>query len=158
LQNKLFLGNLDAKRDWGFAGDYVEAMWLMLQQKEPDDYVIATGETHSVRELCYLAFKEAGIEIHWEGEGVDEKGIDTSSSNTIIEVDPTYFRPTEVDLLKGDPSKAREKLGWEPKVCFAKLVKMMVASDLKEAKHETICLREGFSYNGANINSLFSRY
>jgi GDPmannose 4,6-dehydratase len=130
LQDKLYLGNLNAKRDWGFAGDYVEAMWLMLQQDEPDDYVVATGETHSVREFTELAFKEAGIYVEWEGEGVNEKGKDVDSGKVLVEVDPAFYRPTEVDLLIGDPSKAREKLGWKTKVSFEELVRMMVKNDL----------------------------
>jgi GDPmannose 4,6-dehydratase len=130
LQEKLYLGNLDAKRDWGFAGDYVEAMWLMMQQDEPDDYVIATGETHSVREFVELAFREVGIEIEWQGIGVDEVGVDRASGNILIEIDPRYHRPTEVDLLLGDPTKAKEKLGWNSKVGLNELVKMMVHSDL----------------------------
>ena len=129
-QAKLYLGNLDAKRDWGFAGDFVEAMWLMLQQDVPEDFVIATGENHTVREFADLAFKYAGIDITWQGQGVNEKGICTKTGKTLVEIDPKYFRPTEVDLLLGDPSKAREKLGWEPKVKFAELVKMMVEADL----------------------------
>jgi GDPmannose 4,6-dehydratase len=131
LQEKLYLGNLNAKRDWGFAGDYVEAMWLMLQQDEPDDYVVATGETHSVREFTELAFKEAGIDIEWEGEGVNEIGRDIDSGKVLVEVDPMFYRPTEVDLLIGDSSKAREKLGWRPKVSFEELVSMMVKGDLR---------------------------
>jgi GDPmannose 4,6-dehydratase len=132
LQEKLYLGNLDAKRDWGFAGDYVEAMWLMLQQDEPDDYVIATGETHSVREFVELAFREVGIGIDWQGQGVDEVGVDRASGNVLIEVDPRYYRPTEVDILIGDPTKAKEKLGWEAKVEFEELIKIMIEVDLKE--------------------------
>ena len=130
LQDKLYLGNMNAKRDWGFAGDYVEAMWRVLQQTEPDDYVIGTGETHSVREFTELAFKEAGIEIEWEGEGVNEVGKDKATGKVLVEVDPRYYRPTEVELLISDPSKAREKLGWEPKVSFEELVKMMMESDM----------------------------
>jgi GDPmannose 4,6-dehydratase len=130
LQDKLYLGNLDAKRDWGFAGDYVEAMWLMLQQDEPDDFVIATGETHSVREFVQLAFEEVGIEIEWRGEGVDEVGVDAATDDMLIEIDPRYYRHTEVELLLGDPSKAKEKLGWKAKVEFRALVKMMVEGDL----------------------------
>lgn len=131
LQDKLYLGNLNAKRDWGFAGDYVEAMWLMLQQDKPDDYVVATGETHSVREFTELAFREAGIDIEWEGEGVNEIGRDADSGKVLVEVDPMFYRPTEVDLLIGDPSKARERLGWKTKVSFEELVKMMMRSDLR---------------------------
>ena len=130
LQDKLYLGNLNAKRDWGFAGDYVEAMWLMLQQDEPDDYVVATGETHSVREFTELAFKEAGINLEWENEGVNEIGRDVDSGKVLVEVDPAFYRPTEVDLLIGDSSKAREKLGWKTKVSFEELVRMMIKSDL----------------------------
>ncbi|MDD3246574.1 MAG: GDP-mannose 4,6-dehydratase [Methanosarcina sp.] len=131
LQEKLYLGNLNAKRDWGFAGDYVEAMWLMLQQDKPEDYVVATGETHSVREFTELAFREAGIDIEWEGEEVSEVGRDADSGKVLVEVDPMFYRPTEVDLLIGDPSKAREKLGWKTKVSFEELVKMMVKSDMR---------------------------
>jgi GDPmannose 4,6-dehydratase len=131
LQKKLYLGNLDAKRDWGFAGDYVEAMWLMLQQDEPEDYVIATGETHSVREFAELAFKEAGIDIEWRGKGKDEVGVNSENGDVLIEIDPRYFRPTEVDILIGNPSRAKEKLGWEAKVGFEELVKMMVEGELE---------------------------
>lgn len=131
LQKKLYLGNLDAKRDWGFAGDYVEAMWLMMQQDEPDDYVIATGETHSVRDFVELAFREVGIDIEWKGQGIDEVGIDSSTGNVLIEIDPRYYRPTEVDLLIGNPRKAREKLGWKSGLSFEDLVKMMVEADMK---------------------------
>jgi GDPmannose 4,6-dehydratase len=132
IQEKLYLGNLDAKRDWGFAKDYVEAMWLMLQQEKPDDYVIATGETHSVREFAELAFKEAGINILWQGDGAEEVGIDASTGKVIVEIDPRYYRPTEVDILIGDSSKAREKLGWKPKVKLEELAKIMVKSDEEE--------------------------
>lgn len=131
LQEKLYLGNLDAKRDWGFAKDYVEAMWLILQQEYPEDYVIATGETHSVREFTELAFKEVGIEILWKGKGSDEVGIDSSTGKVLVEIDPRYYRPTEVDLLIGDPSKAKEKLGWKPKVKLEELVKIMITADEK---------------------------
>ena len=130
LQEKLYLGNLDAKRDWGFAGDYVEAMWLMLQQDEPDDLVIATGETHSVREFVELAFGEVGIEIEWQGEGVDEVGLDAATGDVLVKIDPRYYRPTEVELLLGNPTKAKEKLGWEAKVGLRELVKMMVEGDI----------------------------
>ncbi len=134
LQEKLYFGNLDAQRDWGFAGDYVEAMWLMLQQDEPDDLVIATGKTHSVREFVELAFGEVGIEIEWKGEGVDEVGVEKGTGDVLIEVDPRYYRPTEVDILIGDPRKAKEKLGWEAKVGLEELVKMMVEGDLKKSR------------------------
>ena len=131
LQERLYLGNLDSKRDWGFAGDYVEAMWLMLQQKEPEDYVIATGKTHSVRKFTELAFKELEINIIWEGSGSEEVGLDANTGKVLIAIDPRYYRPTEVDLLIGDPSKAREKLGWEPKMKLEELVKIMIKADEK---------------------------
>jgi GDPmannose 4,6-dehydratase len=130
LQEKLYLGNLDAKRDWGHARDFVEGMWLMLQQDKPDDYVLATGETHTVREFVELAFAEVGIEIVWKGQGVAEHGICGRSGKVLVEVDPAYFRPTEVDILLGDATKAREKLGWTHKITFEKLVTEMVANDL----------------------------
>ena len=130
LQERLYLGNLDAKRDWGFAGDYVEAMWLMLQQDVPDDFVIATGKTHSVREFVELAFGEVGIGIEWRGEGVDEIGVDAATGAALVKIDPRYYRPTEVELLLGDPRKAKEKLGWVAKVGLRELVKMMVEGDL----------------------------
>lgn len=129
-QDKLYLGNLDAKRDWGYAKDYVEAMWLMLQQEQPVDLVIATGEAHSVREFVEEAFRHAAIELKWTGSGIDEKGIDVKSGRVLVEIDPYYFRPTEVEYLLGDPSMARELLGWKPKVKFSELVKMMVKADL----------------------------
>jgi GDPmannose 4,6-dehydratase len=129
LQNKLYLGNLDAKRDWGFAGDYVEAMWLMLQAETPEDYVIATGETHSVREFCDIAFAHIGLPIKWQGRGVEERGHGPDG-RVLIEVDPNYFRPAEVDLLLGDASKAERELGWKPRVNFEGLAKMMVEADL----------------------------
>ncbi len=132
MQDRLYLGNLDSKRDWGFAKDYVEAMWLMLQQEGPDDYVIATGETHSVREFIELTFKELGIEIIWQGKGEEEVGIDAITNKVLVEVDPEYYRPTEVEVLIGDSSKARRKLGWKPKVRLEELVKMMVKSDEEE--------------------------
>lgn len=129
VQDKLYLGNLDAKRDWGFAGDYVEAMWLMLQQDVPEDYVIATGKMHSVREFVELAFKEVGIEIEWQGEGIDEVGVDVATGDVVVMIDPRYYRPTEVELLIGDPSKAKENLGWEAKMGIEELVKLMIAGD-----------------------------
>lgn len=132
LQDKLYLGNLNALRDWGYAPDYVECMWLILQQDQPDDYVIATGEYHSVREFTTLAFRRAGIELRWEGEGVNERGIDISSGRTLVEVSPRYFRPAEVEQLLGNPAKAREKLGWNPrKTSFEQLVNIMVDSDMR---------------------------
>lgn len=157
LQKKLFLGNLAARRDWGFAGDYVEAMWLMLQQDQPDDYVIATGKTHTVREFCKWAFSEAGFVLGWQGEGIEEKGIDQKTGEILVEVDRQYFRPTEVELLQGDATKAREKLGWEPKVRLEELVKIMIENDLKEAAHEAMCLKEGFSYNGCRQQNLYGQ-
>jgi GDPmannose 4,6-dehydratase len=135
-QEALFLGNLDARRDWGHARDYVEGMWLILQQPEPDDYVLATGDTHSVREFVELAFAQIGMRISWKGEGVDEEGLDAKSGRVLVKVDPRYFRPTEVDLLLGDPSKARAKLGWQHKISFEDLVAEMVAADLVAITHE----------------------
>lgn len=132
-QEKLVLGNLDAKRDWGFAGDYVEAMWLILQQQEPDDYVVSTGETHTVREFCEIAFRCAGMELEWVGKGIEEKGIDRKTGRELISVSSRYFRPSEVNLLLGDSTKAREKLKWAPKVSFEQLAAMMVESDRKAA-------------------------
>jgi GDPmannose 4,6-dehydratase len=131
LQSKLYIGNLDAKRDWGHARDFVEGMWLMLQQPEPDDYVLATGVAHSVREFVELAFEEIGRKLEWRGTGPEEKGVDAASGAELVAVDARYFRPTEVDYLLGDASKAREKLGWRHKVTFPELVSEMVASDLK---------------------------
>jgi GDPmannose 4,6-dehydratase len=131
LQDKLFLGNLDAERDWGHAKDYVEGMWMMLQQKEADDYVLATGKKITVRRFVDLAFAEVGITLKWEGSGVDEKGIDEATGKVIVEVDPAYFRPTEVDLLIGDASKAKKNMGWEPKHTLEQLVKEMMAHDVK---------------------------
>lgn len=131
LQDKLILGNLDAKRDWGYAPEYVEAMWLMLQQDEPDDYVIATGETHTVREFVEKAAQIAGFEIEWEGKGIDTKGIDRETGKVIVEVSPKFYRPAEVDILVGNPKKAKEKLGWESKTKFEELVEIMMEADLK---------------------------
>jgi GDPmannose 4,6-dehydratase len=142
-QKKLYLGNLNSKRDWGYAKDYVECMWLMLQHHQPEDFVIATGEMHTVREFVTLAFKEAGIELRWEGQGVEEKGIDVTTGKILVEVDPKYFRPTEVDLLLGDPTKAKTVLGWNPtKTSFPNLVKLMVKSDLKYVERETRIRKE----------------
>jgi len=130
-QDKIYLGNMNAKRDWGYAEDYVKMMWMMLQHDTPEDFVIATGETHTVREFVEVAFSHVDVKIEWQGEGVDEKGIDKDTGKVLIEVDPKYFRPTEVDLLIGDPSKAKEELGWEPEVKFKELVQLMVQSDLE---------------------------
>jgi len=135
-QEILFLGNLDARRDWGHARDYVEGMWRILQQTEPDDYVLATGDAHSVREFVELAFAEIGVRIAWKGKALDEEGIDATSGRVLVKVDPRYFRPTEVDLLLGDPSKARAKLGWQHKVSFEELVAEMVAADLAAIARE----------------------
>ena len=142
LQDKLYMGNIDAKRDWGFAGDYVELMWLMLQQPEADDYVMATGVTTTVRDFITMAFNEAGINLIWKGEGIEEKGIDQANGKVLVEIDPRYFRPAEVELLIGDPGKAKTKLGWEPKVELPELVKMMVEYDLQLARRE-VHLKEG---------------
>lgn len=137
VQDKLYLGNLNARRDWGYAPDYVECMWLIMQQPEPDDYVIATGEFHSVREFCSLAFARVGINIKWEGEGVDEKGIDAASGRVLVEVDPKFFRPADVEQLLGNPEKARRVLGWNPtKTSFRRLVEIMVDADVEMVKQE----------------------
>lgn len=138
IKNKISLGNLDAKRDWGYAKDYIEAMWLMLQQEKPGDYVISTGETHSIREFCEEAFKLAGYDIIWEGKGLEEKGIDKKTGKTLIDVDKKYFRPAEVDFLIGDSTKAQKELGWRPKVNFKKLVKIMVEYDLSNKENNSI--------------------
>ena len=134
-QDKLYLGNLNALRDWGYAKDYVECMWLILQNKTPEDFVIATGEMHSVREFCTLAFREVGIELEWSGEGIAEKGIDKATGRVLVEVDPKYFRPSEVEQLLGDPTKAKTLLGWNPrKTSFEELVRIMVRYDMKFVK------------------------
>ncbi len=135
-EEKLFLGNLDAKRDWGYSPDYIEGMYLMLQADKPDDYILATGETHTVREFVELAAKNLDMEIEWQGEGVNEKGINKTTGKEIVNIDPKYFRPSEVDILLGDPTKAQTELGWKPKVKFAELVKIMAEADLK-AEGET---------------------
>lgn len=144
LEEKLYLGNLSSKRDWGHAKDYVEGMWRILQQNTPKDYVLATGVTTTIRDFCKMAFAETGIELEFIGNGVDEKGIDKATGKVLIEVDPRYFRPTEVDLLLGDSSKARKELGWEPKYDLPALVKEMVQEDLKEAKKETFLKNQGY--------------
>ena len=135
-QRRLFVGNLDARRDWGHARDYVEGMWRMLQQPEPDDYVLATGETHSVREFVERAFAEVGRAVAWRGRGVEERGVDATTGEVLVEVDPRYFRPTEVDVLLGEPSKARAKLGWTHRTTFPELVAEMVAADLAALRRE----------------------
>jgi len=144
LQDRLYLGNLDAKRDWGHARDYVLMQWLMLQQDEPDDYCISTGLQYSVRDFVEAACKEVKISLHWEGKGVEEKGIDNMSGKVLVEVDPRYFRPTEVETLLGDSSKARIKLGWEPEIALEEMVAEMVREDLKIAERDELCRREGF--------------
>ena len=137
LQDKLYLGNLNALRDWGYARDYVECMWLIMQQETPEDYVIATGEYHTVREFTTLAFERAGITLRWEGEGIDEKGIDVATGKVLVEVDPKFFRPAEVEQLLGDPTKAKEKLGWNPrKTSFQELINIMVDSDMQLIKSQ----------------------
>ena len=170
LQDCVYLGNLNAKRDWGHAKDYVRMQWLMLQQDEPEDYVIATGEQHSVRNFCDFAFQELGIRLRWEGEGIDEIGIvqevnctpveseinsthfsyQVEPGQVVVKIDPRYFRPTEVETLLGDASKAKDNLGWQPEIPFKEMVREMVHEDLKDAQRDTLCQREGFkvfSYN-----------
>ncbi len=156
LQDRLYVGNLSALRDWGHAKDFVRAQWLMLQQERPDDFVIATGKQYSVRQLCTLAFHNVGIEIEWQGSGVDEKGIASSvkpfeenqkvrPGDVVVQVDPNYFRPTEVETLLGDPSKAKEKLGWEPVITFEEMIAEMVSHDTKEARMDVLCKNSGFN-------------
>jgi GDPmannose 4,6-dehydratase len=144
LETRLYLGNLDSLRDWGHARDYVRAQWMMLQQPEPEDFVIATGEQHSVREFVERTGAALGMNIRWRGEGVQEEGLDTRSGRVLIKIDPRYFRPTEVETLLGDASKARARLGWEPEVGFDELVKEMVAADLELARRDAVIVREGF--------------
>ena len=147
LQKKVYLGNLDAKRDWGHAKDYVEMQWLMLQQDEPDDFVIATGVQYSVRDFVNKAAKAVDIEIEWKGKGVDEKGYNKATGECLVEVDPRYFRPTEVETLLGNPAKAKEKLGWVPKITLEEMVKEMVEHDIQIAERDSLCEREGFRTN-----------
>ena len=144
LEHCLYLGNLDAKRDWGHARDYVEMQWLMLQQQEPEDFVIATGQQYSVRDFVNAAAREIGFELRWEGSGVDEKGYHAQTGACLVAVDPRYFRPTEVETLLGDASKARDKLGWTPKIRFEELVGEMMREDLKAAERDALCQREGY--------------
>jgi GDPmannose 4,6-dehydratase len=144
LQDTLYLGNLDSRRDWGHARDYVRAQWLMLQQPEPDDFVIATGVQHSVRDFVLAAGNQLGMKIEWQGRGVDEVGIDAATGRTLVRVDPSYFRPTEVETLLGDASKAREKLGWSAEVGFAELVAEMVQNDLEDAQRDALIARQGY--------------
>ena len=134
-EKRLYLGNLDAKRDWGYAKDFVEGMWLMLQQDKPDDYLLATNETHSVREFAEKTAKHLGFDLVWKGKGINEKGLDKKTGKTIIEIDPKYFRPAEVDILLGDYSKAKKQLGWEPKVKFDELVEIMTKADYNSEKN-----------------------
>ena len=173
IKKKLYLGNLEAKRDWGFAPEYVEAMQLMLQQEEPDDFVIGTGTSHSVREFVEKAFTYAGIEIAWQGKGTEEKGIIKSVSsellsqitdynlkagNVVIEIDPRYFRPTDVEYLQADITKAREELGWEPRITFEELIKIMVDYDIKMSGLEPLgegiaaCKKKGFTYTNHDFS------
>ena len=148
LQEDIFLGNINAKRDWGHAKDYVQMQWQMLQQDAPEDFVIATGVQHSVREFVEVAAAELGISIDWQGEGLDEVGIEQKSGKTIVRVDPRYFRPTEVETLLGDPAKAKQELGWEPKITFEQLVQEMVVEDLKLAERDQIVSQKGYkAYN-----------
>jgi GDPmannose 4,6-dehydratase len=144
LENCIYLGNLDSKRDWGHAKDYVRAQWLMLQQESPDDYVIATGEQHSVREFVAMAGEQLDMRIEWHGNGVDEQGVDARTGKTVVRIDPRYFRPTEVETLLGDSTKAQLKLGWRPELSFRDLVSEMVASDLNIARRDSVVAREGF--------------
>ena len=149
-QEQVYLGNLDAKRDWGHAGDFVDGMWRMLQQEKPEDFVLATGVTTAIREFAERAFAEVGITLGWTGRGVDEVGRDTKTGNTVVSVDPTYFRPTEVDLLIGDATKARKKLGWKPTLDLQQMIKEMIAADLEEARKDQHLQSGGFKTNGVN--------
>jgi GDPmannose 4,6-dehydratase len=148
LQERLYVGNLDARRDWGHARDYVRMMWMMLQQSEPEDYVVATGQQHSVRDLIEVAAEKLDIRIRWEGKGLEEKGLDAATGKQIVAIDPRYFRPAEVDTLLGDPSKARRKLGWEPRISFEELVTEMITADLKEAEKDTMVQQKGYRIYG----------
>ena len=148
LQDKLYVGNLNAKRDWGFAGDYVQLMWLILQQEKPQDYVVATGQMTSVRDFVTMAFSRVGIQLDWIGQGVEERGIDRARGKTIVEVDPGYFRPAEVDLLMGDSSKAMHDMGWKPTMRLPELVALMVDSDVEQAESELHLKRGGFRVRG----------
>jgi len=149
-QEQVYLGNLDAKRDWGHAGDFVDGMWRMLQQEKPEDFVLATGVTTTIREFAERAFAEVGITLGWSGRGVDEVGRDTKTGNTVVSVDPTYFRPTEVDLLIGDASKARKKLNWKPIIDLQQMIEEMIASDFEEARKDQHLQSGGFKTNGVN--------
>ena len=149
LQDRTWLGNLDAKRDWGHAEDYVEAMWRILQHDRPDDFVVATGETHSVREFASLAFREAGLELEWHGTGLDEKGVEAGTGRVLVEVDPRYFRPTEVEFLLGDPSKAERELGWKRRVSFEELVRRMVRYDMELFRKNILVKEAGYEVRSA---------
>ena len=149
-QERLYLGNLDAKRDWGHASDFVEGMWRMLQQEEPEDFVLATGVTTTIREFTERAFAEVGITLEWSGNGVDETGRDAKSGNILVSIDPAYFRPTEVDLLIGDASKAREKLGWQPTCNLQQMIEEMIKADLEEARKDQLLQSGGFQTNGGS--------
>ena len=149
LQDKLYMGNLDSMRDWGYAKDYVECMWMMLQHDTPEDFVIATGEMHTVREFCSLAFAEAGINLRWEGSGVDEKGICMKTNNVLVEVDPQYFRPAEVEQLLGDPTKAKTVLGWNPtKTSFPELIRIMMEHDMRFVRKQQLKAEINHEVNG----------
>jgi GDPmannose 4,6-dehydratase len=150
LQERIYLGNMDAKRDWGHAKDYVRMQWMMLQQEAPEDFVIATGKQYSVREFVDIAAREIGIKLRWAGRGVEEQGYDQKTGACLVAVDPRYFRPAEVETLLGDPSKARDKLGWEPEIPFADLVAEMMREDLKEAERDALCSREGYAVHQHN--------
>jgi len=149
-QERVYLGNLDAKRDWGHASDFVEGMWRMMQQEEPEDFVLATGVTTTIREFTERAFAEVGISLEWSGSGVDETGRDVKSGNILVSIDPAYFRPTEVDLLIGDASKAREKLGWQPTCDLQQMIEEMIKADLEEARKDQLLQSGGFQTNGGN--------
>jgi GDPmannose 4,6-dehydratase len=149
-QERVYLGNLDAKRDWGHASDFVEGMWRMLQQEEPEDFVLATGVTTTIREFTERAFAEVGITLEWSGNGVDETGRDAKSGNILVSIDPNYFRPTEVDLLIGDASKAREKLGWQPTCNLQQMIEEMIKADLEEARKDQLLQSGGFQTNGGS--------
>lgn len=150
LQKSLYLGNIDVKRDWGYAGDYVKAMWMMLQQEKAEDFVIATGKMHTVREFVEFAFKHVDIDIVWQGTGLGEQGLDGATGDVLVQIDPRYFRPTEVEMLLGDPTKAKAKMGWVAKTTLKELVCMMVEEDLKSAERDVLCQKNGYHVNSFN--------